>query len=212
MSQRDGERGTPVDFAHYISGRFDLDGATDDAGNTVIKATPGTVRGVGGAIEDLGYEVEINDEADPPHILVKPSEEDLRAVADAHAEGIPEPGEALEVVDPVGRDSGASSPQNDEQAAAGAETVTTRSVEIEANEWTRGAEYLVHLGGRSPEVDRVLIEGIRSVLPAHGSVALENDRGRTFEVEIRIVEEEGEEVRVAEITQPASEEVPNPAV
>lgn len=211
MTPERDEYGTPEDFAHYISGRFDLDGATDDAGNTVIKATPGTVRGVGSAIEDLGYAVEINDDADPPHIVVKPSEEDLQAVADAHAEGVPEPGEGLEVVDPVGRDGEASSPQNDEQAAGGSETVTTRSVEIEANERTTGAEYLVHLGGRSPEVDRVLVEGVRCVLPPHGSMALENERSETFEVEIRTVAERGEEVRVAEIVQPASEQVPNPA-
>jgi hypothetical protein len=141
MSQRDGERGTPVDFAQYIGGLFGLDAAVNDEKETVIKASPAAVRHVGKKIADRGYEVEINDEADPAHVVVTPTEEDLQAVGDALAEGIPEPGEALEMVDPVERDSGASSPQSDEEGAADPETVTTRSVEIESNERTKTAAW-----------------------------------------------------------------------
>ncbi|MFC6770765.1 hypothetical protein ACFQDD_04400, partial [Halorubrum pallidum] len=92
------EYGTPVEFAAYVGGLCGLDAAVNGEGDAVIRASAAAVRDAGETIAERGYDVQINDEAEPAQIVVSPSEADLRAVAEAHESGIPEPGEALSVV------------------------------------------------------------------------------------------------------------------
>ena len=90
-------------FAAYVSGVVELDATVTVSGYASITASEGAVRHAAHELGGRGYEVRLV-EGEPPACLVIPDHDDLRAVVEAVEDGVPAPGEGLDVEDPVDRD------------------------------------------------------------------------------------------------------------
>jgi hypothetical protein len=179
MNPESDECAGPAAFAQYIGGLFGL-GASVKWGSAVIKASPATVRDVGQQIAERGYDVEIKDGGDPARIVVSPTAADLRAVAEAHADGPPEPGEGLEVVDPVDRTEGdggdGGGDRDGGEESPESQTFEARAAEVELTMMrTDTPRYRVAIAAETLEADRVRVGGVRLVLSPGAGAAFECD-------------------------------------
>ena len=103
---RDVEYDAIEHFAAYVGGLVELDTvAAEDGSAAVVRASESALRDARGRLEERGYETTLVD-VDPADsgLIVSPSDRDIRAVLDAIEEGVPEPGESLDVDDPIDRD------------------------------------------------------------------------------------------------------------